>query len=184
MTTGDDIQVVTFRLGGQEFAFSVFQVERILRYEGAVTLPDAPSFLEGVFRYGDGVIPVVDFRKRLSVEAPVREDTRVMVLELQGERVGVVVDAVTEVMRVDASDVVPPPKYVKGLAAKYITGIISRNGRTIVLLTAHSLLTSKERLTLRGLTEAALEMADGGRKSASSKAKSKGSAKKPAKPSS
>ncbi|PYO37312.1 MAG: chemotaxis protein CheW, partial [Gemmatimonadetes bacterium] len=51
MTGGDDIQLVTFRVGGQDFAFNIFQVERILRYEAPSPLPKAPDFLEGVLRY-------------------------------------------------------------------------------------------------------------------------------------
>ena len=54
MSEGDDIQVVTFRIGGQEFAFDILQVERILRYTAPSPLPKAPDFLEGVMPYGDG----------------------------------------------------------------------------------------------------------------------------------
>lgn len=155
MTSGDDVQVVTFRIAGQEFAFNIFHVERILRYEAPVRLPDAPAFLEGVLRYRDGTIPVVDLRKRLRVEAPNREETRVIVLEWDPGRIGVVVDTVTEVLRVPAEVVAPPPEYVRGLAAKYVAGIIALDGRTIVLLHPRRLLTSKERLALEALATSA-----------------------------
>ena len=67
MNTGDDVQIVTFVVGAQEFAFDILQVERILRYEKPAELPQAPDFLEGVIRYEGGAIPVVDLRKRLEV---------------------------------------------------------------------------------------------------------------------
>ncbi len=67
VTTGDELQFVIFRLGSQEFAFSIFQVERILRYEAPATLPNAPAFLEGVVPYGGAVVPLVDLRKRIDV---------------------------------------------------------------------------------------------------------------------
>src|SRR2546422_7023683 len=69
MTGGDDVQLVTFRVGGQDFAFNIFQVERILRYEAPSPLPKAPDFLEGVLRYQGGAIPLVDLRKRLGTAA-------------------------------------------------------------------------------------------------------------------
>jgi purine-binding chemotaxis protein CheW len=149
MNTGDDIQVVVFRVGGQEFAFNVFHVQRILRYEAPSPLPKAPAFLEGVIQVQSAVVPVIDLRKRFELKhAPQREETRTMVLESEGLVVGVVVDAVLEVLRVAAEAVTAPPSVVKGLAAEYIQGIISLGGRTVILLQTARLLTSAERIAL------------------------------------
>lgn len=148
--TDDELQFVIFQVGSQALALSIFQVERILRWEQPATLPNAPAFLEGVLPYGDGVVAVVDLRKRLDVPATQQEETRVMVLELEDQRVGIVVDAVIEVVRVDARTITPPPPMVRGLAAKYITGILSQPDRTVVVLNAGKLLNSKERLALTG----------------------------------
>jgi purine-binding chemotaxis protein CheW len=151
MNTGDDVQVVTFRVGRQEFAFDILQVERILRYSPPSPLPKAPQFLEGVMPYGDTAVPVIDLRKRFELDAPIREETRVMVLELENQRVGVLVDEVREVLRVDSTTIASPGPVVSGLAAVYIAGIISRPERTIILLNARKLLSSSERLALSEL---------------------------------
>jgi purine-binding chemotaxis protein CheW len=148
VTTEDEIQVVAFRVGPQEFALDILQVERILRYERPSPLPKAPAFLEGVVRYEGGAVPVVDLRKRLELPDPQREETRLMVLALEDQRIAIVVDEVREVMRVDSTTITPPPPVVRGLAAPYIAGIIARGDRTIVLLHALKLLTSTERLAL------------------------------------
>jgi purine-binding chemotaxis protein CheW len=148
MNTGDDIQVVTFRVGRQEFAFDILQVERILRYIAPSPLPKAPQFLEGVLPYGGGAIPVIDLRKRFELEASIREETRLMVLELETQRVAVLVDEVREVLRVDTTTIAAPGPMVSGLAAAYISGIITRPGRTIIILNARKLLSSTERLAL------------------------------------
>src|SRR5262249_9095858 len=130
---GDDIQVVIFRIGGQEFAFNVFHVQRILRYEKPAPLPKAPAFLEGVLQVQGAVVPVVDLRRRFELkDAALREETRTMVLEADGVVVGVVVDAVLEVLRVAAGAVTAPPAVVRGLAAEYIQGIITLGGRTVI----------------------------------------------------
>ena len=149
MNTADDIQVVTFRVGPQEFALDISQVERILRYEKPAALPKAPDFLEGVVRYGGGAIPVVDLRKRLELDAVIGDETRLMVLSLDGQRIGVLVDQVREVMRVDSTTIAPPPPMVRGLAAAYISGIITEGERTVVLLNALRLLSSTERQALQ-----------------------------------
>ena len=151
MNTGDDVQVVTFRVGRQEFAFDILQVERILRYSPPSPLPKAPQFLEGVMPYGETAVPVIDLRKRFELDAPIREETRVMVLELENQRVAVLVDEVREVLRVDSTTIAPPGPVVSGLAAAYIAGIISQPERTIILLNARKLLSSSERLALSEL---------------------------------
>ena len=71
-----------------------------------------------------------------------------MVLQLEEEAVGVVVDQVREVMRVDTRTITPPSPMVRGLAAEYVSGIIARPGRTIIVLNAGRLLSSAERLAL------------------------------------
>ena len=151
MNSGDDVQVVTFKVGRQEFAFDILQVERILRYSPPSPLPKAPLFLEGVMPYGEGAVPVIDLRKRFELEAPIREETRLMVLELENQRVAVLVDEVREVLRVDSTAIAAPGPVVSGLAAVYIAGIIARPDRTIVILNARKLLSSTERLALTGL---------------------------------
>jgi purine-binding chemotaxis protein CheW len=139
MNTGDDVQVVTFRVGRQEFAFDILQVERILRYSAPSPLPKAPVFLEGVMPYAETAVPVIDLRKRFELDAPIREETRAMVLELEAQRVAVLVDEVREVLRVDSTTIAAPGPVVSGLAAVYIAGIIARPGRTIIILDARIL---------------------------------------------
>ena len=151
MSTGDDVQVVVFRVGRQEFAFDILQVERILRYTVPSPLPKAPEFLEGVMPYEDSAVPVIDLRKRFELEAPIREETRLMVLQLESQRVAVLVDEVREVLRVDSTAIAAPGPVVSGLSAVYIAGIITRDGRTIIVLNARKLLSATERLALSEL---------------------------------
>jgi purine-binding chemotaxis protein CheW len=150
MNTGDDVQVVVFRVGRQEFGFDILQVERILRYTPPSPLPKAPLFLEGVMPYGETAVPVIDLRKRFELDAPIREETRLMVLQLEDQRVAVLVDEVREVLRIDSTAIAAPGPVVSGLAAVYIAGIIARD-RTIIILNARKLLSSTERLALTEL---------------------------------
>jgi len=152
MNVGDEIQLVTFRIGEHEFAFSVFQVERILRYAPPNPLPQSPDYLEGTVQYGEETVPVIDLRKRFETDAPIGDETRVVIVTLEQGRVGVVVDAVLEVMKVSAEHVQPPPRMVQGLAAEYMSGILSRDDRTLVVLAVPKLLSSEERVTLDALT--------------------------------
>ena len=152
MTVGDQVQLVTFRIGENRFAFNVFQVERILRYERPVRLPQAPDYLEGTIQYAQEAVPIIDLRKRLEAAAPVAEETRIIVLGLEQGKIGVTVDAVLEVLNVPAERVQPPPSIVRGLAAKYISGILTLGEHTVVVLAISKLLTSEERLVIDELT--------------------------------
>lgn len=151
MSTGDEIKMVTFSVGGQEFGFNVFDVERVLRYEQPVPLPESPDFLEGTVQFGDETVPVVDLRKRFRVPAEVGDETRVVILELTRGRVGLVVDAVLEVMSVPADSVEPTPPVIEGMTASYIKGVVSLGERTLVMLAAGELLRSDEVLDLAAL---------------------------------
>ena len=146
---GDDVQLVTFKVAGQDFAFNIFQVERILRYEAPAPLPKSPEFLEGVLQYQQTAVPLIDLRKRFGVAAPLRDDTRTIILEWDGGKLGVVVDAVTEVMQVTATEVTAPHSLVRGLAAEYITGLVVKEQRTIIVVNTGKLLASREKLALQ-----------------------------------
>src|SRR5881397_3960061 len=112
MSTGDDVQLVTFRIAGQDFAFNIFQVERILRYDTPAPLPKAPDFLEGVLQYQGTAVPLIDLRKRLGVPAPLREETRIVVLQWDGAKLGMVGGAVTSVANRLSTAVTAPPAIV------------------------------------------------------------------------
>jgi purine-binding chemotaxis protein CheW len=149
MNAADMIQLVVFRVGDQEFACEILQVERVLRYERPSPVPKAPGFLEGVVPYAGGVVPVVDLRKRLELPAPITPDVRVLLLRLDDERVGVLVDEVREILRVDSRKIAAPPPLVRGLAAAYVLGMLAEHERTIVILNAARLLSATERLALQ-----------------------------------
>ena len=153
--TQEEVQLVTFRVGGQEFGFNIFDVERVLRYESPAPLPQAPDFLEGVLQFGESIVPVIDLRKRLGVDAVLAEETRTVILEWEQGRIGIVVDAVVELLKVPVDEIASPPPLVRGLAAEYINGIFSRDGRTIIILAISRILSSKERIALEGATSKA-----------------------------
>jgi len=147
--SGDEVQLVLFRVGSQAFALNIFQVERILRYQEPTPLPGAPPFLEGVFTLGDRTLPLVDLRKRFGEPARVRDETRVIVLAEEG--IGIVVDAVLVVRRVSADAITPPSPLLQGLAAACVQATVVADERTVVLLAPAHLLSSTEQIALRDL---------------------------------
>ncbi|HEY7681032.1 MAG TPA: chemotaxis protein CheW [Gemmatimonadales bacterium] len=150
--SGDELQFVVFRVGSRELALSIVQVERILRYEPPEPWSDAPAFLEGLVPFGGGRVPLLDLRRRMGTEPTSREETRILVLAVEGLPLAVVADAVSEVLRVDTRTIQPPAASLTGFPAEALSGMIERDGRRILILNVARLLTQAERLAL---TEAA-----------------------------
>lgn len=148
MSDGEDLQLVVFQVGVQDFALEISQVERILRYEAPVGLPNSPDFLEGVMPHAESRMPVVDLRRRMGLEATVDDDTRTMIVEAREQRIGVVVDRVLGVIRVEVAAIAAPPPMVHGLAASYVAGMVTHDNKAVVILNAGKFFTSSERVIL------------------------------------
>jgi purine-binding chemotaxis protein CheW len=143
------VQIVTFRLGDDEFGLDVFCVHEILRAQTVRSVPRAPAFVEGVIDVRGTLVPVLDLRKRFEVAAdtPAGEG-RIVIAQFGDDRLGLVVDAVTEVMRVPETQVSEPPAYFRGLAAEYIRGIVRLPERLVIVLDLDRVLSSQERIAL------------------------------------
>jgi purine-binding chemotaxis protein CheW len=150
------VQLVTFRLGAEEFGVDVFKVHEILRYQPVTPIPRAPRFVEGVLDVRGAVIPVLDLRKRFELaRVDTDDDSRIVLVDFEGERMGLVVDAVTEVLRVPETMLAPPPRYFKGLAQEFIRGIVRMDSRLVVLIDLDQVLSSEERIALHEIDFAA-----------------------------
>jgi purine-binding chemotaxis protein CheW len=149
MSTEAD-KLVVFRLGEDLFAADIFSVERVLRYAAPTSVPDMPPYIEGVMDYQGRVVPLVNLRLRFELPAaPAETETRTLVLNVGGEWIGVVVDAVSEVAPYDKEAVSPPPKLFRGLSAEYLKGIVRRGERLVIFLDVEQLLSSSERIALQ-----------------------------------
>ena len=152
------LQIVTFRVGAVDFALDVFAVHEVLRWEPVTAVPKAPAFVEGVIEVRGVLLPIVDLRRRFEVaDASVGAETRILVVDLAGERVGLVVDTVSAVRSVPEASVTDPPGYIRGLAPEYVRGVVRTGGALLILLAIDRVLTSEERIALQ---EAEWEGAD------------------------
>ena len=149
MTTSDNAQIVTFRIGDDLFAADIFAVERVLRHQEPTSIPNVPDWLEGVIDYQGRVVPVVNLRARFGMPAAERTSYgRILVFNTHGEWVGAIVDAVLEVTSFEPAQLAPPPPIFRGLASEYLRGIIRRGDRLLIFLDVSRLLAATERLQL------------------------------------
>lgn len=150
------LQLVTFRLGNEEFSLDILKVQEIIRHMNLTRVPRTPDFVDGVINLRGKVIPVLDLRKRFGLPDGERTDeTRIIVVDIEGRTVGFKVDAVSEVLRLPADTVEPPPSIVSGTESEYIKGVGKLDGRLLILLDISKILSRSERDAIGGTLSAA-----------------------------
>jgi purine-binding chemotaxis protein CheW len=148
MSSGSD-KIVIFRLGDDLFGAAVQSVERVVRYTRGRTLPDVPPWVDGVIEYRSTVIPQLDLRRRFELpESAPNASTRVLVVNADGNWIGIMVDAVLEVAGYDESQLSAPPSLFRGLAGEYLKGLVRHGERLVVLLDVERVVSATERLRL------------------------------------
>jgi purine-binding chemotaxis protein CheW len=175
-------QVVTFRVGDDEFAADIMAVERVLRYAQPTVVPNLPEWVEGVIEYEGRVIPVIDLARRFEIERASRAEDgsegggvmrRVIVFAVGDEWIGAVVDSVLEVVVIPEERLSPPPAIFRGLSAEYLRGLVRRadakrggeaaapDGTLLIFLEVERLLSATERLVLeRAMARSSEERAE------------------------
>ncbi len=151
--TGAVGQFVVFRLGDNEFAVAIEQVQEILVLGPLARVPKTPRFIEGVINVRGKIIPVLNLSKRLEIPGRDRDqDTRIVVAEVAEQTVGMIVDMVTEVVKLPLSGIEPPPPLITTVSPRFVTGVGKLEGRIMVILNLDRLLSAEEMVELAAPT--------------------------------
>jgi len=138
-------KILIFKIGGEEFAADIMQVERILGYSEPTRIPEAHDFVKGVIKYQEGILPVIDLNKRLHMgNVNCSEESKIIVVKHREMVIGLIVDMVSEVKDIIEEDIEGAPDIVKGISNKYILGIVKLDQRIIILLDTEKILTSEQ----------------------------------------
>ena len=144
-TVDELLQLVGFNLGEEEFGVDILKVQEINRMVEITKVPQSPDFVEGVINLRGEIIPVIDLRKRFGIpERDYDKQTRIIVAEIGESTIGFVVDAVSEVIRINSNTVEQPPQIVTGQQADYIQGVGKLDDRLLMLLDIDKVLTQSE----------------------------------------
>ncbi|MCI4626369.1 MAG: chemotaxis protein CheW [Candidatus Magnetoovum sp. WYHC-5] len=139
------LQLVTFTLGSEEYAIDILRVQEINRMSSITMVPNSPQYVEGVINLRGKVIPVINLRKKFEIpEKESDSSSRIMILEIRGATIGIIVDSVSEVLRVASNIVEPPPPMSTNIAADFIKGIAKLEDRLIILLDIDKLISNSE----------------------------------------
>ncbi len=141
------IQIVCFKIGKEEYGIDILQVQEILKLPKVTKLPKSLDYIMGVMDLRGKVIPIIDLSRKFRIASDnISGSNRAIVVDIGGKQVGLGIDSVSHVLKVDSKDIEPPPPVVKGISGKYIVGIAKMESGFIVVLDISKLF-SKEEVT-------------------------------------
>lgn len=144
---------LTFELGCEEFGIQVMKVREIMGIQEITSVPQTPEYVKGVINLRGKVTPVIDLRRKFSLpEIEYTQRTCIIVVQVSGAAgpmlMGIIVDGVSEVLNITASDIEDTPDFGGGVATPYLLGMAKVKGKVKILLEIDEVLTNQE---LRGL---------------------------------
>ena len=147
------IQLATFVVGTETYALDIMRIKEIIQPLKITSVPKVPAFIEGVIELRGSILPVVDLRKRFDLPAtPATRASKYVIVGIEGRIVGLVVDAVGEVLRVGDQEISAAPE-LQGDAAQYFAGVCRHDGRILFILDLDRILSSTEKISLAGLSK-------------------------------
>ncbi|MDZ4133330.1 MAG: chemotaxis protein CheW [Dethiobacteria bacterium] len=160
MTKEGETQLVVFVLASEEFACNIADVREVLKMIRVTPLPRSLDFVEGVINLRGEVIPVIDLRKRFGLPAVERTDeSRIIIVEVEERMVGLTVDSVSEVIRLNNKQIQEAPNQVAGEQTNLIMGVGKIDDRMLIILNLERILTSEEQIALAQISQAGKELA-------------------------
>ena len=143
------MQLVSFRLDQEEYGIEITKVQEIILMGEITRVPQTPDFIKGLINLRSTVIPIVDLRLRFGLaEEPATDDTRIMVVNVAGKTIDIIVDEVSEVLRIAPEQIAPPPPTVAGQGREYLTGLVKLEKRLLILLDIDRILADEEAQSL------------------------------------
>jgi len=142
-------QLVIFELGAEYFGIDISLVEGINKMLEITKIPQSPPYLEGITNLRGSVLPVIDLHKRFGMPAQERtNETRIMVANVNGVKIGMIVSAVYEVLTIEDSVIEPPPPMVSNVNSEFIIGVAKIDKRLVILLDLAKVLSIAEQVKM------------------------------------
>ncbi len=150
MAIGDSqYQLVTFQLGEELYGVDIMDVKEIVRIQDIRTIPNAPYYVEGIFNLRSEIIPIISLHKRFHLKKiEVEEGDEFLggfiIITIDGNKLGIIIDRIARVVMVQQNEIQPPPQMISGIGAEYINGVVRQDNSYLILLDIRRLFNPKE----------------------------------------
>jgi len=146
-----EIQMIIFNLGQEEYCVPITCVQEIIMPQKPTHIPKSPGWVEGVINLRGRIIPIIDGRKKFMIDAEkISNDSRIMVLDVNNEIIGLIVDAVEEVIHLNTKDIEPPPIDM-GEDSDFLWGVGKHQNRLLILINPEKFLSHNEAKDLKSI---------------------------------
>ncbi len=151
------LQLVSFQLGGEHYAIDIMDVEGIVNVEDVRPIPNAPSYVEGIFNLRGDIIPVINLHRRFHLhKAELSEEDELLsgfvIVNIDGMQLAVIIDKVSRVLTVSTDEIQPPPQMIAGIGAEYIEGVVHRDEGYLIILDTRRLFDVRELSRLESIS--------------------------------
>jgi purine-binding chemotaxis protein CheW len=145
----DNNQLVTFQLGEELYGINIMDVKEIVRVQRIRAIPNAPAYVEGIFNLRSEIIPIINLHKRFHLKklATSEEDELLsgfVILDIDGMKLGIIIDRISRVITIEKEDVQPPPQMLTGIGAEYIQGVVRQDKGYLIILDIRDLFNPRE----------------------------------------
>lgn len=145
------LQWVIFRLENESYGINVMQVQEVLRYTEVAPVPGAPEYVLGIINLRGNVVTVIDTRLRFALDtAETTDQTRIVIIEAENQVIGILVDAVAEVVYLRQSEIETTPNVGNEESAKFIQGVCHKNDELLILVDLEKLMSDEEWMEISG----------------------------------
>jgi purine-binding chemotaxis protein CheW len=149
MSDGNELRLITFRVGPETFVLDIMAVRQIVPYSGTTTVPTAPGFIEGIIVLRNEVIPVIDLRARLYPRLGAAEQPLVLITHTTAGVIGLKVDEVRRIVNVSPDAFLPPPPLVRGIRGELLIAVVPHGDEVYLLIDVDNVLSGDEQVELR-----------------------------------
>lgn len=149
MAGESQFQMVTFHLGEELYGVNIMDVKEIVRLQNVRVIPNAPYYVEGIINLRGEIIPIIDLHKRFKIQS-VNKSTDIeieggfIILNIDGSKIGIIIDKVERVVTVHGEDVKEPPQMLSGIGTEYIEGVVREDEGYLIMLNTRKLFNAKE----------------------------------------
>lgn len=142
-------QLVTFQLGEELYGINIMDVKEIVRVQTVRAIPNAPPYVEGIFHLRNEIIPIINLHRRFHLKkTAVSEEDELLsgfvILDIDGMKLGVIIDRVSRVVTIEKEEIQPPPQMVSGIGAEYIQGVVRQENGYLIILNIRDLFNPRE----------------------------------------
>jgi len=138
-------ELISFRIGAQEFCVNIMEVREIRGWTPATALPQAPAFVRGVINLRGAVLPIVDLGARLGLGAADPTARHVIIVaQVQNQVVGLLVDAVSDILTVTDEEIQPTPDVASEMVRTFVRGLLAIDGRMVSFISLDRVLPDRE----------------------------------------